>query len=732
MADSDLSRPYIGYRSAGRRPESQQDRRAAADAPLSALRGYVAGTLGLPGDIEGLLRMITPGASNETYLPGSEYFQGVLPLKGLQDSPTGRAFQEAGGVTGGAGLGTGARVAGRGAQALGRMTAEQVARGVEGGSPLFSAAAPAYVVKPKGGNWLAGQSERITHQLRRQEPYGGALPERIQEFRYTPEQAELIYAGAAPERAYNTWIDKKLGNYVRNEMATPEDPLRAMAEKWSTEKPQRLAEADAKLDALNAKTRELAAQRGVPEEWLTRHRQDVLKAEKARDLIEAREALHAPMRERGWEPDDLAGKRLQQGFPKEGMGQSEAAKVWEQAADEAIGVGPAGKRFQATPSGTVWGGQTLADNPWLTKVPPETPTYTGYGLNELGFEHLGDELRNALNPTSGLPAELLLKYEDLSKKTVPDIVNRVADINAWRAAQKSETDLAKANNAAVVTYKEYPEQGLAWKQIKMPSEDSVPDETLVRLMQERDMTPDEIAGAMADPEMKRDIARAALEDGDTGILADALKYEGDTMRHCVGGYCPDVSSGKRQIFSLRDERGRPHVTIEVKPGMTIDRSPDELASWLETPEGARIVDKHPEAIEDFMIGDDTRLRQVAPEMFNLPPQIAQIKGLDNGPPEAKYLPAVQDFVRSGQWSQVGDLKHSGLVDISAHPKRVEALGSRYVPEAELNTYLESFPDKAEGFAEGGAVNAGNEPLAYDQTKISSIVAQLHEELNNGY
>jgi hypothetical protein len=84
-------------------------------------------------------------------------------------------------------------------------------------------------------------------------------------------------------------------------------------------------------------------------------------------------------------------------------------------------------------------------------------------------------------------------------------------------------------------------------------------------MQERDMLPDEIQAAMADPDMKRQIARQALEDGDTGALADALKYEGDMMQHCVGGYCPDVAEGRSQIFSLRDEKGRPQVTVEVEP-----------------------------------------------------------------------------------------------------------------------------------------------------------------------
>jgi len=620
MADEDYSRPYVGYRSAGRRPESQQDRRAAADAPLSALRGYVAGTLGLPGDIEGLLRMLTPGVSNETALPGSEYFRGVLPLKSLQDSLTGRAFQEVGGAAGGAGLTTGARAVGKGAGALGRMTAEQVARGVEGGSPLFAAAAPAYVVKPKGGNWLAGQSERITEQLKT--PVSPTLREDMARAGHPVDEKAL-----ADVQTYNTWVDKKLRDYVRNEMATPEDPLRAMAEKWATEKPQRLAEADAKVAALNAKTRELMQERGVPEAYLTRHRQDVIAAEKARDLIEAREALHTPMQV-GWEPTELAAKRLQQGFPSKGMGESDAARAWEQAADEAIGVGPAGKRF-----GDAWGGQTLADNPWLAKVPPETPTYTGYGLNELGFEHLTDELVNALNPNSGLPAELLLKYSDLPKKTVPDIVNRVADINAWRAAQKSEADLSKANNAAVVTFKEYPEQGLAWKQIKTP--EALPEGW-------RETQRASGSKGWTDPE-------GQLRDTNPNIqtLSDALKYEGDTMQHCVGGYCPDVESGRSQIFSLRDEKGRPHATIEVKAGrLSGKNSLDEWKAAFAKTHGEEKVEpflaEHPEIAEAFK------------------PAINQIKGLKNGPPEAKYLPQIQDFIKSGNWSEINDTHHAKM------------------------------------------------------------------------
>ena len=47
--------------------------------------------------------------------------------------------------------------------------------------------------------------------------------------------------------------------------------------------------------------------------------------------------------------------------------------------------------------------------------------------------------------------------------------------------------------------------------------------------------------------------------------AEALRREGDIMQHCVGegGYTSAVRSGRTKIYSLRDPRNEPHVTIEV-------------------------------------------------------------------------------------------------------------------------------------------------------------------------
>ena len=44
-----------------------------------------------------------------------------------------------------------------------------------------------------------------------------------------------------------------------------------------------------------------------------------------------------------------------------------------------------------------------------------------------------------------------------------------------------------------------------------------------------------------------------------------LKVEGNKMGHCVGSYCEQVEAGDARIFSLRDPKNVPHVTLEADP-----------------------------------------------------------------------------------------------------------------------------------------------------------------------
>lgn len=562
-----------------------------------------------------------------------------------------------------------------------------------------------YVVKPKGGNFLAGTVERVVEPMKTR-VVGSDPAQRLRDL--DAAYAQNVEAGVAmdpavfarerarlePEVAMNRWLDTKLAKYFRNEMATPEDPLRALAE------------------------------RGV---------------------------LHYDPTPTGY---SVSGQRVAAGFPEEGMAQSDLAKRWEKRADTFFNELQASDLTRGYP-------ELVEKDPWLAKVPPETRVYEllGGANEELGMQHLVDELRNAVNPESGLPANLRLKYSDLERVTVPQAVERVAKINEWRAANKAEADAARAMNPATHTVKEYPDQGFKWVELKTGD---LPEGWTQK------------NSAFYDPTGERHVHPGAE------ALADALKYEGETMGHCVGGYCPDVLEGRSRIYSLRDKKGQPHVTIEVQPGegsvyqYLASKNLDlEKEAQKIYPKSSKI------ASQDLLISDIEATPEYAEWVRSLPQEIVQIKGSgkkDRGQkirhsgtgykdnPDAHLLPAVQDFIRSGNWSKIGDLENAGLVDVQDPNALLRALG-KVSPERNINQAIDNFntaidsapnaqrymtldelrdflggsagPEgfaqggQVRGYAEGGQVSGANFPTGdFDPARIDTIVGELHA-LNAG-
>ena len=673
MADEN-NNAYLGYRSAGRRPESQQDRRSAADAPLSALRGFASGVLGAPGDLEALIRML-PGLNERTVLPTSADVEKRLPMPELNRTPTGRAFTGAGQLGGGfyAGPGSPLKVIAESPQIIGRAARD-----------FAQSVSPVNVIKPKGGNWLAGSVERavqpmkrpmnpnevegVEAHLRKIEPfYDLSNPREARELAGMRQHVTALKT----EETMHRWLDQKLGKYIRNEMATPEDPLRALAERNISHMP----------------VEELAA----GNEWI---------------------------------PESLAVARMNAGYPPHGVGESAVAKGWESAADSYLNVAPASEHVKPLSASEIRQGymSNVDSNPWLLKVPPETPVYYPQvgkvGDHDMGFPHLADELRNAINPESGLPAALQWKYADLDKVTVPQAVQRVHDINEWRAAQKAEADMARAMNPATFTHKEYPEQGMRWVELRAPEAD-VSDIRFEKTSQGVRAF-DAEGNRLTSPGgynvfANEDQALMQLRgERASKPLADALKYEGETMGHCVGGYCPDVVEGRSKIYSLRDKKGQPHVTIEVRPGRKLTEKdlPDDVRELLSEQYADASREEFEAAVQQYV-------KQQA-----VPDEIVQIKGKGNKAPKEDYLPAVQDFVRSGQWGRVGDLGNTGL-------RRVEdTSGVRYLTEQEFKDALENSPKPdLSGYATGGAVETAASGVGeYNPAKIQSLVDSLREEM----
>lgn len=296
----------------------------------------------------------------------------------------------------------------------------------------------------------------------------------------------------------------------------------------------------------------------------------------------------------------------------------------------------------------------LRTMPWLAQQPVTDNIY-GIPHGGLDLRHFMDEFSNALNPErSGLPADLALRPESLQRMSFPQAVEHVGKINQYRAKEMTRAALEAQKNPAVHTFKEYAENnpmGLRWTELKTP-------ELTDDLLTDSDRRLIEIAKEQGTPHHP-DVINMAKSGRAEGFLQDALKNEGDIMGHCVGGYCDEVKSGRSRIFSLRDAKGEPHVTIETEPARSKPLSGKQINEW------------EPGAFNRFL---DQRFDHDGIESMhdwaavNFPEKmsgedIVQIKGKQNRAPKDDYLPFVQDFVKSQKWGNVGDLRNTQLVKL---------------------------------------------------------------------
>jgi hypothetical protein len=332
-----------------------------------------------------------------------------------------------------------------------------------------------------------------------------------------------------------------------------------------------------------------------------------------------------------------------------------------------------------------WKDELLSEMPWLAKAPATDSLYgiTPFNYRDLEFGHVADELETALRANqNGLPPELALRPESLQRMSFPAAVERVGRINQFRVKEMERAALSNMDSPAVQTFKEYADDnpmGLRWTELRSPGDNAPLPE-----------------GWMPD-------GKAFYNDytGESQLahpsLQDALKYEGDTMGHCVGGYCDDVASGRSRIFSLRDAKGQPHVTIETRPGgerKALSEIPrdalDEITAdaMAETnavtgPMGISMDD--PRWTRTYQTNLGLKQREwVASNP--LPDEIIQIKGKQNAKPKDDYLPFVQDFVKSQNWANIGDMQNTGLVRLP---------DGRYITGQQAEEIISAIPETTE-------------------------------------
>lgn len=297
-------------------------------------------------------------------------------------------------------------------------------------------------------------------------------------------------------------------------------------------------------------------------------------------------------------------------------------------------------------------GTLMQAAPWLRKQPVTDKLYGIQDTLDLG--HFVDEMNNAIQPEgSGLPFDLAVRPESLDRMTFAQAAEHVGKINRFRAKEMERVALGNLDSPAVQTFKEYADDnpmGLRWTELKAPD----PEGGLPEGWQ---MSPDRDGFLSPEGEFFYTYPGQGQYDD---ALQQALKYEGDTMGHCVGGYCPDVMEGRSRIFSLRDAKGEPHVTVETAPVLT--GISGDILNQMEPGIWDKIVSEggHYDTFDwlknnrpDLLARFDDRPTE----------EIIQIKGKQNRAPKDDYLPFVQDFVKSGKWSNVGDLGNTGLVKL---------------------------------------------------------------------
>jgi hypothetical protein len=598
------------------------------------------------------------------------------------------------------------------------------------------------VIKPEGGNWVRGATQKYVEPLKRKEAGGRFSEDVLKELeeRYTPEALaamspetrafveQTAFPVAQANAAINRFVDKKLAKYIQNELGTPSDSVRIQADAWAEKQQTLMADKQKQIDKVRADIEKARRERNVDPEVLTRSQARLRELQKEQDLIKNRKGLHFNIADNDVRTESARVLRAEQGLPEANTAKSRIGKLWEDTSDYTIRRGAYHEQipFQAfeemrdVPQPDRLARLAEINKAELEKLGGEfavqNPEALAYSMNRgvpartLGFEHLTDELVNALH-FNDLPEYLRLTPKTLDKMSVAQAAEHVDKINAWRASQKAEVDKARAANAATVVHKEYPEQGLKWVELKLvtPEQFDLPKGFSMIEDPSRNKAGEIVKTGyrLQSPEGKllsygETPADAYAQHFGKEALEDALKYEGEILQHCVGGYCPDVLEGRSRIFSLRDEDGRPHATIEVEPS-----GYREVYKNLSNEEQTKILamlNKWVEGIDYRASPEELQAKSeqiMAGLGYKPSEQISQIKGLQNKKPEAEFMPYIQDFVKSGDWSKVGDISHTDLTPAEALRAAgwdLSKINQKYLTKEEIEA-LKSQP----GMKRGGRI-----------------------------
>jgi hypothetical protein len=179
------------------------------------------------------------------------------------------------------------------------------------------------IIKPKGGNFVKGTRYYIT-----------------------PEDAAMRYAQPTDPRfphfeTVNDWLQQKLSKYIKNEMGTPEDPVRRIAEEWPAKRDVLISQQQSKIQNLQ----ELAAKyedMGLPPEVIANRmansQREAGTIQNKIAEIESYNPLHYTPDKKISPYNDVEELRKKAGYPVEGIAKTDLGKLWEHYTDNAFTI----------------------------------------------------------------------------------------------------------------------------------------------------------------------------------------------------------------------------------------------------------------------------------------------------------------------------------------------------------------------------------------------------------
>lgn len=622
----------------------------------SAGRGLAAGTAGLPGDIESLIRML-PGLNEKTVLPTSEEVSAALPqLPPDYRQPVAEGLGKMGAMTPGqvAKLGGAAK---QGALALANRVLIPP-----------RAIAQAGAIRPgKGDNWLTegkgsikdfvgsmrtsiadpGMEERFAAMLRHE------TPARI--------QGRLEQA-----RATNGWLDGPFSNYLKKDFASENDIVRQLADQGITH-----GSVEQMLDP-NFGPQDLAA---------------YARAARAG-------AGHI-------QPKSMAS------FVPRQMATTEAGKNWENLADTT--ALPTNKQSMHID-------ERLA-NPWADRLGDNDVVHKMAGAEDtdLGVGSIITHFMEAMEDGTLKPEDLKQMGMEKAVRFVHgrNQAKEAAFIDEMMETGRSPaymgTRVKDGADGSFLTELSLPKELTDdMKKLVRQNEDGTWSALTPsgKVMQRR-----------IRPGEESPLVDVIEDSPEKALLGGMLGHEGRTMKHCVGGYCDEVAGGNTRVISMRGPDGQSHVTMDIQQGITDDVYKQGLKAQDDYTEYADSLDRRDTPLDfmEWLEENRPELLKYGPELFEGPttPKISQVYGQANSAPKPEYLPLVQDLIKnSGYDIDNTALKNAGMW---RHPK-TGAIHTKadLIGNPELEDIYASRNIGADGnwngnnFAAGGLITAGDD------------------------